>query len=200
MSSSLWQRSLAEFQHDVETRSTPGCGAAAALNGCLGLSLILKGVRLYRDDDQAPARDRLIADGDALQRLLARAVDDDAAAFADYLDAQRRSATTEAQTQDRESALNDAREASIRIPLQAAEHCQSALALAVDAQSLTSPALQSDTRAGSVMLEAALNALLIGVEANLDAQPDPSVRRRLELRCEKLRSEARRLAGRLECS
>lgn len=200
MSPSFWQRSLADFQHEVETRSTPGCGAAAALNGCLGLSLILKGVRLHRDDRQTPARDRLVAKGDALRRSLAKAVDDDAAAFAGYLDAQRRPHTTEAESQTRDVALNEAREASIRIPLNAADDCLAALALAVEALPLTSSALQSDTRAGSVMLEAALEALLIGVEANLDALPDPASRHKLNGRCEELRSKARCLADRMRSS
>ena len=197
-SSSLWQASLADFQHAVETRSTPGCGAAAALNGCLGLSLILKGVRLHRGESGPDHhRRRLIDDGDALQQALAEAVDDDAAAFDDYLQAQRRSSDDAAESDPCDSALREAREASIRIPLAAAERCRQGLALAVEALPLTSPAMRSDTLAGATMLGAALEALLIGAEANLAALPDHAARQTLEARCEALRREVRELRRRL---
>lgn len=197
-SSSLWQASLADFQHAVETRSTPGCGAAAALNGCLGLSLILKGVRLHRGESGPdPQRRRLIDEGDALQQALAEAVDDDAAAFDDYLQAQRRSSDDAAESDPCDSAIREAREASIRIPLAAAERCRQGLALAVEALPLTSPAMRSDTLAGATMLGAALEALLIGAEANLEALPDHATRQTLEARCEALRREVRELRRRL---
>ncbi|WP_187775981.1 cyclodeaminase/cyclohydrolase family protein [Salinicola corii] len=197
-SSSLWQASLADFQHAVETRSTPGCGAAAALNGCLGLSLILKGVRLHRGESGPDHhRRRLIDEGDALQQALAEAVDDDAAAFDDYLQAQRRSSDDAAESDPCDSALREAREASIRIPLAAAERCRQGLALAVEALPLTSSAMRSDTLAGATMLGAALEALLIGAEANLEALPDHAARQTLEVRCEALRREVRELRRRL---
>ncbi|WP_110643659.1 cyclodeaminase/cyclohydrolase family protein [Salinicola sp. CPA57] len=196
MPSSLWRQSLADFQHAVETRSTPGCGAAAAVNGCLGLSLVLKGVRLHRGEPQAD-RQRLVAEGDALQRALAEAVDDDAAAFAEYLEAQRLPSDTDAESNQREGALNQARDASIRIPLAAAERCQKALELAVEALSLTSRAMRSDTLAGATMLRAALDALLIGIEANLEALPDQGKRRELEIRCGELRDSAQAQCQRL---
>lgn len=197
-SSSLWQASLADFQHAVETRSTPGCGAAAALNGCLGLSLILKGVRLHRGGPGPdPQRRHLIDEGDALQQALASAVDDDAAAFDDYLQAQRRSSDDAAESDPCDSALREAREASIRIPLAAAERCRQGLALAVEALPLTSPAMRSDTLAGATMLGAALEALLIGAEANLEALPDHAARQTLEARCEALRRGVRELRRRL---
>ncbi|WP_342596141.1 cyclodeaminase/cyclohydrolase family protein [Salinicola lusitanus] len=195
-SSSLWHASLADFQHAVETRSTPGCGAAAALNGCLGLALILKGVRLHRGETD-PHRQRLISEGDALQQALAEAVDDDAAAFDDYLQAQRRSHDDAAESDPCDSALDEAREASIRIPLAAAERCREGLVLALEALPLTSPAMRSDTLAGATMLGAALEALVIGAGANLEALPDPATRQALEARCEALRAEVRGLRRRL---
>ncbi|MGM8851735.1 cyclodeaminase/cyclohydrolase family protein [Salinicola halophyticus] len=198
MSPSLWQRSLADFQHAVETRSTPGCGAAAALSGCLGLSLILKGVRLHRgESDLDRHRRRLIEEGDGLQKALAEAVDDDAAAFADYLEAQRLPSDTGAESEQRDSALREARDASIQIPLAAAERCQDGLVLAVEALSLTSSAMESDTLAGATMLRAAMEALLIGVESNLEALPDPAARQKLEVCCGELRDSARASCHRL---
>jgi formiminotetrahydrofolate cyclodeaminase len=168
------------------------------LNGCLGLSLILKGVRLHRgESDLDRHRRRLIEEGDALQRALAEAVDDDAAAFADYLEAQRLPSDTDAESAQRDSALHEARDASIQIPLAAAERCQAGLVLAVEALSLTSPAMESDTLAGATMLRAAMDALLIGVEANLEGLPDPSARRKLEIKCGDLRESARASCDRL---
>ncbi|WP_162619781.1 cyclodeaminase/cyclohydrolase family protein [Salinicola acroporae] len=198
-SSSLWHASLADFQHAVETRSTPGCGTAAALNGCLGLALILKGLRLHRGESSEPDRHRrrLIAEGDALQQALAEAVDDDAAAFDDYLQAQRRSNDDAAESDPCDSALDEAREASIRIPLAAAERCREGLVLALEALPLTSSAMRSDTLAGATMLGAALEALVIGAEANLEALPVPATRQAMKARCEALRGEAEELRRRL---
>ncbi|WP_251976115.1 cyclodeaminase/cyclohydrolase family protein [Salinicola avicenniae] len=185
MSSSLWHMPLHDFQRAVETRSTPGCGAAAALNGCLGLSLVLKGVQLA--NDKSDAQQRLIEAGESLQRALAAAVDDDAAAFSRYLEARKRPADSAHARQQREAALAAAGEEAIRIPLAAAERCLAALALALDIRPLTGAMLQSDIRAGAALLGGALEALLVGVEANLAGQPDSVGRLSHEARCRELR-------------
>lgn len=195
-SSSLWRCSLADFQHAVETRSTPGCGAAAALSACLGLSLILKGVRLSGSDNDPEKRDLLVR-GDELHRTLAAAVDDDAEAFTAWLEAGRLPETTDAEHRHRAGALARARAAAVRIPLDAAERCHDVLTLALEAIGPTAPALKSDTLSGAAMVRAALEALLIGVEANLDACPDPRERDAIEARCRDLRETAEQRCQRL---
>ena len=152
---------------------------------------------MHRGESDRDLHRRLVAEGDALHDALASAVDDDAAAFADYLDAQHLPHDTGAEANRRDSALREARDASIRIPLAAAERCRDGLALAVEALPLTSAAMRSDTLAGATMLRAALEALVIGVEANLEALADQASRRELETRCGALRADARAHCRRL---
>lgn len=188
-SSSLWQCSLADFQYAVETRSTPGCGAAAALSACLGLSLILKGLRLP-DSDNGPAKSDLLACGDALHRTLVAAVDDDAEAFAAWLEAGRLPKTTDTERRYRSKQLAQARVAAVRIPLDAAERCHDVLALAIEALGSTAPSLKSDTLSGAALAKASLEALLISVEANIDSFPDQRERDTIEAHCRDLRATA----------
>ncbi|WP_110670179.1 cyclodeaminase/cyclohydrolase family protein [Salinicola halophilus] len=185
-SRSLWHFSLTEFQQAVEKRPTPGCGAAAAVNACFGLSLVLKGLRLTADKRQDDADTaELIERGDALYRKLAAAVDDDAAAFAEWLAAKR----LDDANADKPARLEAAQAASIEVPLAAAACCEQALALAVESVDETAPMLESDTAVGALMVKAGLEALLIGAEANLDGLDDEA-RRNAERRCETLRTDA----------
>ncbi|WP_110684966.1 cyclodeaminase/cyclohydrolase family protein [Salinicola aestuarinus] len=187
-SRSLWHDSLAEFQQAVEKRPTPGCGAAAAVGACLGLSLVLKGLRLTaskRQDDAETAD--LIARGDALYRELAVAVDEDAVAFSEWLAAKR----LDDDDEEKPTRLDAARTASIEVPLAAAACCERALSLAVSSLDETAAMLESDTAAGALMVKAGMEALLVGVKANLEGL-SAEARGDVERRCETLQSHARR--------
>lgn len=187
---SLWQRTLADFQHAVETRSTPGCGAAAALGACLGLSLVLKGLRLTADKRQNDAESAALIDrGDSLYHRLAAAVDDDANAFAEWLEAKRLAEDSEPARRDKRQRMAAAQQASVTVPLEAAARCEEGLALAGESIDETAPVLESDTAAGALMLKSGLEALLIGVESNLEGLEDLA-RRDTERRCETLRQSA----------
>ncbi|MBZ9567715.1 cyclodeaminase/cyclohydrolase family protein [Modicisalibacter tunisiensis] len=180
-SNSLWDMTLAGFRDAIESRSTPGCGAAAAASAGLGLALVLKGLRITRgkQDDAPDTMQRAIERADALLTRLGDYADEDVNAFEAYLAAVRLPHDDEVQGERRERAIARAAERANAVPLGAARACREGLALSVEALALTDANLQSDTRAGALMLHSGLSALLLGVDANLASLDDDDEREAL---------------------
>ncbi|WP_129139335.1 cyclodeaminase/cyclohydrolase family protein [Modicisalibacter coralii] len=180
-STSLWEMTLAGFRDAIESRSTPGCGAAAAASAGLGMALVLKGLRITRDkhDDAPEAMHQAIERADALLAQLGDYADEDVEAFEAYLVAVKLPHADDAQRERREHAIARAAERANDVPLGAARVCHEGLVLSVEALALTADNLQSDTRAGALMLHSGLSALLLGVEANLASLDDADEREAL---------------------
>lgn len=173
---SIWQAPLRDFRNAIESRATPGCGAAAAVSAGFGLALILKGLRLGEAKHPRTERDALIVRGDALEDVLSRSADDDVAAFNAYLMAIKLPHQTTAESQRRDEAIQAAAVQACAIPLAIARACRDGLALSGEALAWTSSQLQSDTRAGALLLHAGLSAVLQGVDANLPSLHDAVAR------------------------
>lgn len=184
---SLWQMTLGAFRDDIESRSMPGCGAAAAASAAIGLALVLKGLR-FSGQQLAPHRDELIGRADLLADRLAGYADDDVSAFKDYLAALKKTGA-----ENRDDALEQASERITRIPLETAHVCIEGLELTHEALALTKTSIQSDTRAGARLLHAGLCMVLLNVDANVHHLTDAEERERMVSERETLRSRADQL-------
>lgn len=168
----IWRTLLRDFRDTIESRATPGCGAAAAVSASFGLALVLKGLRRGETGQDRAECAALIARGDAFEDRLARLANDDVAAFEAYLAAMKLPHDTAESTARRNAAIHDAIEQASAIPLAIARTCLDGLGLAIEARAWTSSHLQSDTQAGARLLHAGLCAVLAGVDANLSGLRD----------------------------
>lgn len=188
---SLWNMTLGAFRDDIESRSMPGCGAAAASAAATGLALVLKGLRLSTDEHAMEARDSLIRQADACVDALAGYADEDVAAFQAYLAARKA-----ARDPQHDSAIADAQQRINQVPMETARACLQGLRLSERATPYTKSALQSDTQAGAQLLHAGLSMVLLNVDANAAQLDDAEKRAALQAERRQLQAEADRcLAG-----
>lgn len=174
--SGVWLQSLRDFRDAIESRATPGCGAAAAVSAGFGLALILKGLRRGKAGHARAERDAVVARGDAFEDRLVRLANDDVVAFDAYLAAVKLPHDNAESAARRDVAVQDAIERASTIPLSIARTCLDGLGLAVEALVWTPSRLQSDTRAGALLLHGGLCAVLAGVDANLPGLRDANER------------------------
>ena len=175
----LWDMTLAQFRQACAERALPGCGAVAAVAADFGLALVVKALRVSEEREPHAERGELLRAAQALLSRPGAFADDDVAVFQGYLDAES----------------DEARQAAARqacaVPLATARACNEALALAEAAWPEVVESLRCDVQAGAVLIGAAVDAVLLNVEADLKALNDPSARQALLDMREKLQSEAR---------
>lgn len=173
---SVWDMSLAAFRDAIETRSMPGCGAAAAASAGFGLALMLKGLRISESKAPDVQRAALIERADALLEELGRYADEDIEAFDAYMAALRGPRDSAREGIRRDQAIERAALQANRIPLATAQLCRDALELTVAALPLTAANLHSDTIAGGLLLHSGLSGVLLNVDANIESLPDAAQR------------------------
>jgi len=165
---SVWAQRLADFRAaTAANQPTPGCGAAAAVTADIGLALVLKGLRISEAHGSDPTRRELLQAAEALSGRPGAFADDDVQAFGDYLKAARDGGPEQKQAASRQACA---------VPLALAHCCLEALELAVNAWPCSAPNVQSDARAGAVLVHAGLSAALINVDADLGSLADAATR------------------------
>lgn len=177
----IWNMTLAQFRDAVARRALPGCGAAAASVGVTGLALLLRGLRLNRE--QSAAVPRLIDSAEQLAQTLGAHADDDIRAFEAYMAAQDSpEAAVDRQVVER---IN-------QVPLAIAQVCLDGLVLARAAQVYIHGMPAGDISAGTRMLYTALGSVLISVDVNSEHIDDKDLRRELRQQRHQLLAAAHR--------
>lgn len=176
MTDSLWNQTLADFRDALGAdRPTPSCGAASAVSASLGMALVGMAVRITRADateaDRPPLQD-LLTRCDTLTESLGQQADADVRAFEAYL--------ASAKEQRPEGPAPEALRQALAVPLASARLCRQGLETARVALPLCKPGLRSDVVAGAGLLHAALGAVLLNLDANLDARTAAEERAALE--------------------
>ena len=161
----------------------PGGGSVTALCGMLGISLVLKALRisLKRREDAADFREADVA----LERLageMALDADADAETFSAFIAAFRLPKTSPQETASRAGAMQDAAIASTEAGLQALGHAAQAIALARELAPAISHQMAPDLEAGLALLEAMRRNAVHNAEANLAGVKDDGRRGRLAAR------------------
>jgi formiminotetrahydrofolate cyclodeaminase len=166
---------------------TPGGGSISILTGTLGLALVHKGasISLKRATEDPARRESLVdlcAKVTPAMASLSRLVDDDSQAYQRYLAARSLPRTTEAGASARQASMQAELLRATQIPLAAATEMCRALEFAEAAVALSDKHLLSDIFAGALLIRAAVQAVLLTVDANVVGILDGGV-------CEALKKE-----------
>ena len=190
--------SVEDFSQQLAAgQPTPGGGSAAALVGALGAGLVSMvcnytvGREKYADVDEEMRG--VLARSEELRAELARAVDDDVAAYGSYSDAQKLPRETDEERRARDEALDAALRESTVVPLRVAEGCAQVLELALRAAELGNRFLISDAAVGAELAGAARASAELNVRLNLGGIDDEHFARACRKR---LDAVAERVGGR----
>ncbi|MEI6667025.1 MAG: glutamate formimidoyltransferase [Acidobacteriota bacterium] len=165
------------FVDEVSTESpAPGGGSVAALMGSLAAALatMVANLTVGKKGYEA-AWEQLAAMAEAGQRVkatLARAVDDDTAAFNLVMDAMRLPKSTPEQIAHRASAIETANKHAADVPLRTARACLDALQLAQQAAQSGNTNSASDAGVAALAAQAGLEGAALNVLINLGAIAD----------------------------
>ena len=178
------------FERASSTAPSPGGGAVAAVGGMLGISLILKALRISlrnAEDAGAYARDDAALTDLALR--LAEDADADEGAFAAYVNAARLPKGTEDERGARNAALRKAAIGATDAGIEMLRHAQEAFAVSRRVEAAIKRNIEADLVAGREFLKVVRTVAVENCRANLSALRDSPEGDRLE-RLVALHSEA----------
>ena len=183
---SIWALNATQVRDLTASLSpTPGGGSISVFTATLGLALVHKGasISLKRSGEDATRREALVelckTISSALVSMSAFA-DDDAQAFQDYLHARSLPRTTDGEKVLRNKAMEAAILQATRIPIASAREICGALEQAERAVNLSDRHLLTDIVGGALLMKAAVDAVLLNVDANVSLLSDEGMREALE--------------------
>lgn len=160
----------------AQPTATPGGGSVAALAGALGASLgeMVAGLSRKKKSQAAhiESLSAALADLHAAARILAGAIDRDAASYDAVLAAYKLPQETEAEKRARDEAIQKATRGAADVPLQVAEIACQIYERLGQLETIASPSMMSDLSVGRLMAAAAVRGALENVAINLDSITD----------------------------
>ena len=180
---------------------TPGGGAASALAGALGASLVsmVCNLTLGREryaDLEADAR-QIQAEADALRVRLQEGIDEDAAAYGKVIATYRLPRGTDEEKAARSDAIQAATHEAAEVPLGLVEASAQVIDLAERALGKTNPNAASDLAVAALLGVAGLDGAAANVEINLSSLKDEAVKGPLADRLAAARAGRREQAARI---
>ena len=176
----------------------PGGGAAAALTGSIGVSLLLMVTGMAKTRTGAPEEVADLAAAAArlrpLRERLIALIDEDSAAYLSVLDAFRIAKANTADAETRSVAITRAMRAATEVPLDTMRACERALREAPAVVRFGNPNAATDAAVGARLLLAALEGAGLNVAVNLPGVQDPAYVRDSGAAREALLLSARNLA------
>jgi glutamate formiminotransferase / formiminotetrahydrofolate cyclodeaminase len=173
---------------------TPGGGSVAALAGALSASLGQMVAGLSRTKKSLAAHavplTKAAEEFQSASRVLAEAIDRDAASFEGVMAAYKLPRDTAENIRRRDLAVQQALRAAIEVPLEVARNAATLFEKLGQLEAVSSPSMLSDIRVGRLMAAAAVRGALENVAINLESVTD-------EAFAAKVRSEARLLTARI---
>ena len=181
---------------------TPGGGAAAAHAGALAAGLVAMVARVTvgkKKYANVEARMWELADqADALRKRLTTAVDEDSAAFEQYIVAAKMPKDTPEQQATRAEAMESATLQTIYAPLAVCREAVNVLRLAVEVATLGNANAISDAASGAALARASLTASGLNVRINCPNLQDQAAAKEFVAEVRRLESEAQALEAELE--
>ncbi|MGD0646663.1 MAG: cyclodeaminase/cyclohydrolase family protein [Acidobacteriaceae bacterium] len=183
---SIWTLNATQVRDQAASLNpTPGGGSISVFTATLGLALVHKGasISLKRAGEDAPRREALDELCKAINFalvLMSGLADDDSQAFQNYLEARSLPRTTEGEKVLRNKAMEAAILEASRIPITSAREICAALEQAERAVNLSDRHLLTDIVGGALLMKAAVDAVLLNVDANVSLLSDEGTRAALE--------------------
>jgi formiminotetrahydrofolate cyclodeaminase len=197
MAASLWRFTLAEFREQVASSdptvaavSVSAVSAACALDLVVMVLAIIGGRKGFSGD-----RQRLESLADAAREesdRLARYADEDSVAYAGYLRCVRMPKGTEAERRERTRAMAKALRRATDVPLAAARTAVAGLNICAEAAGMAHGAVATDLGGAAMLLAGATRAMLLSVDANLEALGESEYRDQIVAERDELRGSAAR--------
>lgn len=169
------------FVRASSTAPSPGGGAVAAVGGMLGISLILKALRIsIRNTDGAESYAGEDIELVALAARLSEDADADERAFGAYIAAARLPKQSEAERAVRSEALRSAALAATEAAIEMLRHAFDAYAISRRIEPAIKSSIRADLVGGRELLKVVRTVALENAEANLSALRDAPQREALE--------------------
>ena len=174
-------RTLTQFFDDLASSApTPGGGTASAVAGAMGASLLMMVAGLPKSRTNADDERRHLGDAHTtlteLRAAMARAADDDAAAFDAVMAAYRLPKATDEEKAARKAAIARAMRGATEAPRTTLGLCVQALACGVTVAQHGNPSASSDVRVAAQLLKAAAAGAAANIRINLDGMTDTGYR------------------------
>ena len=168
----LMKKTVRSFVTELASDSAaPGGGSAAALAGCLGAALTKMVCSLSLDEEKfkqvLPEIQKIQAQTSTLLEKLMLAVDEDAQAFNEVMNAYKLPKTDEAEKAIRLETIQQAMKKAALLPLGVAGDCLEALKLAHRILPIGNANAASDAAVAGLMAYAAIQGALFNVKINL---------------------------------
>ena len=161
----------------------PGGGSAAALAGCLGVSLLIMVAGLPRTRTGSPEEAADLSEASArlrpMREALTMLIDDDSAAYSAVLEAMRLPKETDKEEAGRRQAIGVAMQRATEVPLDTMRHCQQALRGAIVIARSGNRNAATDTTAAVELLRAGLLSAGMNVDVNLGGLTDAEMAARI---------------------
>jgi len=201
----LMDKSVREFVNELASDSAaPGGGSAAALAGCLGAALTTMVCNLSLDESKfqaaLPEIQAIRGQASALLEKLTRAVDEDAAAFNEVMDAYKLPKATDEEKKTRLATIQQAMKKAALLPLGVAGDCLIALKLAGRILPIGNANAASDAAVSGLMAYAAVHSALYNVKINLGFIKDADFCQDTRTRIAEISNEAKKENAALEAA
>ena len=179
----LSSRTVADLFAEASAHATPGGGAVTILAGYLGVSLIMKALRVSsRKKPDARILIQVAADMEAAAPKLARFADADNESFQAYLDAAKLPKDSQQEAAARKAGLSAAAEQAALAAIEAFELGRLLIDRARAAEPDVASVIRADITAGIQLLGAMCVVAKENAEANLPGIADQSRRTALAAR------------------
>jgi len=156
--------SLEEFQRQLMAGdSITGAVAVAAVTAWMAVSVLRMVLGVAARKNDSAEIQKLMAAAESISERLAKAPDEDRAAYASYIDARRQPKSSA----ERNVAITAALRRATEIPLAAARAGKDALGLCREAAGIIEGDIAADIRGAAALLAGAIRAILTSVDANL---------------------------------
>lgn len=172
---------------------TPGGGAAAAVAGAMGASLVAMAAGLTVGREKfAAVQDEMTHVLEAGQReasALLACADEDQAAFNEVMAAFSLPKGSDEEKKARSQAIQQGYQAAARAPLAAMEHCLVVMRHALTAASMANPNVVSDAYVGFLTASAGFEGSLWNVAINLGSIKDEGFKQEMLTALSRMRAE-----------
>ena len=176
------------------TDPVPGGGSAAALAGAVGASLLLMVAGIPKTRSGAPEETADLAEAEArirpLRDSLLELVDRDSEAYRQVMAAFKLPKHSDAETSQRQQAIEDATRGATEVPLDTMRACQQAMREAVTVAANGNRKAASDVGVAIELLLAALRGARMNVEINLAGLRDTEYVARVRTEASQLGDDA----------